>query len=302
MLFRSQKLFDMTGWTRDELIGKNWFRILRPPEQREEQLARFVNNVKSGTIEPHYEGDLMARDGRRFLIEWNRSVMRNLDGTIVGVAAIGQDITEARKAEQLIREANVTLARSFEQLQASEARLRRIFEMIPDPLATVDARTGVILDVSRSWEEQTGFSRADAIGKTAGEIFRLDEEQIRELSEVATAATDAPFTRRTWPVMRKDGSRRTFAVSTTTLAAGEQRVGIWLSRDITDELRLADELRELSAAREASLRQLRAITDNLPVAITYTGRDRILRFANRTTAAWLARPLEQIVEIGRAHV
>ncbi|MDH3231477.1 MAG: PAS domain-containing protein [Alphaproteobacteria bacterium] len=41
--------------------------------------------------------------------------------------------------------------------------------------------------------------------------------------------------------------------------------------------------------------QLRLVTDNLPVAITYVDADRSYRFVNRTTSEWLARPAEEIL-------
>ncbi len=78
----------------------------------------------------------------------------------------------------------------------------------------------------------------------------------------------------------------------------EQRVA-----ERTTELRGANEsLRREIAAREGAQQtvaetaeQLRLVTDNLPVAITFVDADRRYRFVNRTTAEWLARPAADVV-------
>ena len=246
LTFANQTLLDITGWTLDEVIGKNWFHTFRPPEQRAEHFARFLADMPTGKIAQHYEGEIIARDGRRYLIDWNHTLMHDLAGNPVGVASIGQDITEARKAEKLIRDSNETLARSMAQTRASEERLRRIFEMVPDPLSIVDMVTGTYLDVSRSWEEQTGFSRDEVIGRSPKEIFHYTDDDLRQLFEMAEAAATNGGRRQTreWQLRRKDGSLRTFAISASTLESGAQRVGLWLSRDVTERKALEEQLRQ----------------------------------------------------------
>jgi len=66
-------------------------------------------------------------------------------------------------------------------------------------------------------------------------------------------------------------------------------------QDITERKLSEQRIAELNAARDASLDQLRDITDNLPVAITYADVDRRLRFANKTTERWLARPVAELL-------
>lgn len=72
------------------------------------------------------------------------------------------------------------------------------------------------------------------------------------------------------------------------------------ARDIADIVRAYNALIQHKADAEQALhareRQLRAITDNLPVLISYIDRDRVFRFVNATYAAWFRKPVGEIVD------
>ena len=67
-------------------------------------------------------------------------------------------------------------------------------------------------------------------------------------------------------------------------------------RDVNESL--GREIAERKTAQQAlaeTAEQLRLVTDNLPVAITYVDADRRFRFVNRTTCEWVARPAAEIL-------
>ena len=67
-----------------------------------------------------------------------------------------RDVTERRKAENVLRE--------------SESRLSTLFQSSPVALTLVSARDGRFVDVNDEFVKNTGFSREEVIGKTSAEI------------------------------------------------------------------------------------------------------------------------------------
>ena len=78
-----------------------------------------------------------------------------------------RDVTERRKAEDVLRE--------------SESRLSTLFRRSPVSLTLVSARDGRFVDVNDEFVKNTGFSREEVIGKTANEfrIFADNEDHER---------------------------------------------------------------------------------------------------------------------------
>ena len=56
----------------------------------------FAENVAAGSIPSHLENEIVTRDGRRRLLRWNNTILRDPDGLAVGTASIGEDITDRR--------------------------------------------------------------------------------------------------------------------------------------------------------------------------------------------------------------
>jgi diguanylate cyclase (GGDEF)-like protein/PAS domain S-box-containing protein len=99
IMFCNQYLAELTGWSREELVGRDWIEVLTPEDHREME-ERTMSLTSSGHTVSHYESAIVTRDGRRRLLSWNNTVMRDIDGQPMGVASIGEDITDRRDAER----------------------------------------------------------------------------------------------------------------------------------------------------------------------------------------------------------
>ena len=95
--FANEALFAMTGWTREETLGADWFARFMPdaPHVR----GVFDAMVRLGQLVPHFENEVRCRDGRTRQVAWDNVVLRDGDGTIVGTASVGQDVTDRRALE-----------------------------------------------------------------------------------------------------------------------------------------------------------------------------------------------------------
>lgn len=104
--FCNDYLLEVTGWKRDEVIGKIWFDYFLPPEIREKMKSSvFLKTIRTGNFPIHYENEIITRTNERRLIAWTNTVHSGGDGSVIGVTSIGEDITERKRAEQRIQAA-----------------------------------------------------------------------------------------------------------------------------------------------------------------------------------------------------
>jgi PAS domain S-box-containing protein len=111
-------LSELTGWGREELLGRSWYDTFTPPE-RVSLGETFLPAVVEERMPAHSESTIRTRTGARRIIWWNNTVIRDHDGRPVGATSIGEDVTERRRAEQDLR----TLA-------AEQAALRRVATIV----------------------------------------------------------------------------------------------------------------------------------------------------------------------------
>lgn len=91
----------ITGYKSEEVIGKPVWELVIPREQ-EPGVRNVFENLKKGelSIADHYENEWLTRDGGRRLLHWSNSILRDKDGNINYVMALGYDITEQRENEK----------------------------------------------------------------------------------------------------------------------------------------------------------------------------------------------------------
>jgi PAS domain S-box-containing protein len=92
------------GYQPEEIIGQPITTII-PPELHAEEVA-ILARLRRGERIDHYETVRVAKDGRRIDISLSISPIRSSDGTIMGASKIARDITERKRDERALREAD----------------------------------------------------------------------------------------------------------------------------------------------------------------------------------------------------
>jgi PAS domain S-box-containing protein len=97
----AERLF---GYTPPEAVGRP-ITLIIPPDRLDEEseiLARIVN----GERVDHFETVRVAKDGRQIDISLTISPVRDRSGRIVGASKIARDVSDRKRAEQALREAD----------------------------------------------------------------------------------------------------------------------------------------------------------------------------------------------------
>jgi PAS domain S-box-containing protein len=92
------------GYTAAEAIGKP-VTMLIPPERQDEE-PKLLERLRRGERVEHYETVRVGKDGRQIDISLSVSPMRNPDGKLIAASKVARDITERKKAEAALREAD----------------------------------------------------------------------------------------------------------------------------------------------------------------------------------------------------
>ena len=130
-------LAELTGWTREELLGREWYATFEPDEV--ENRRGFVRHIAEIAVNPHAEGAIQTRSGQWRLISWNNTVVRGPHGRGIGATSIGEDITERRRAEKELhaRVEEQEALRRVATLVAGEAQPDRVFRSVAQEAARI---------------------------------------------------------------------------------------------------------------------------------------------------------------------
>ncbi|MBZ0105479.1 MAG: EAL domain-containing protein [Sulfuricella denitrificans] len=100
----NQPCSDLVNATRRSLAGKNWFDLFLPSGKREAAEQTF-HRVMTGeeTLIPLFEHTVITESADRQSVSWKLSFLRGKDGSIDSALCVGNDITEQKHNEEILR-------------------------------------------------------------------------------------------------------------------------------------------------------------------------------------------------------
>jgi PAS domain S-box-containing protein len=90
----------ITGYKREEVLGKVWFDFLLQPDQQA-RAWDYLRSVVQPDFSQHYESKIITKQGEIRHISWQSSAVFD-QGEIVGMLAFGIDVTDKKRAEATI--------------------------------------------------------------------------------------------------------------------------------------------------------------------------------------------------------
>jgi PAS domain S-box-containing protein len=92
---------EITGYTSEELAGRDWFEVV-VPQERYPGVREEFERLLAGGLPQEYESSILTKSGEERYIVWRRTVLDE-HGATVGMVSIGIDITELKRAENALR-------------------------------------------------------------------------------------------------------------------------------------------------------------------------------------------------------
>ena len=92
--FCNSHYLNLTGFRRENVIGKNWMEGFVPFDVAVNLRKMLLESALSGKISQRIDNMILTSKGEQRLIAWNNTLIRNQQGVISAIASIGEDITE----------------------------------------------------------------------------------------------------------------------------------------------------------------------------------------------------------------
>jgi diguanylate cyclase (GGDEF)-like protein/PAS domain S-box-containing protein len=141
--FCNDFLLELTGWRFEEVIGRNVFEVLVRAEPAESQV-RLAALLADAPAKWRQEDEIFTRSGERRFIRWNSLTLRSETGDVIGVASLGEDITDSRQAQVRIAYLNRVYA-VLSGINGLIVRVRDREELFRDSCRIAIAQGGFLL-------------------------------------------------------------------------------------------------------------------------------------------------------------
>ncbi|MEA2843397.1 MAG: two-component system, cell cycle sensor histidine kinase and response regulator CckA, partial [Actinomycetota bacterium] len=215
---RSEQMY---GYPAEEAIGEDMSLIV-PPERITEVALLHERALRGERVEP-VETQKLRSDGSLIDVSVTFSPIRDRTGAVVGLSAVGRDITDSKRA--------------VEALRSSEARKGGILASALDAIITMD-HEGRIEEFNPAAERTFGFSAAEVIGRRLSEVIIPPEQREaidRDLGRDLAAGESALVGRCTeLTAIRADRTRFPAEVTINGVDVPGPPVFTGFIRDVTD--------------------------------------------------------------------
>lgn len=227
ILHVNPKMCEMFGYTQEELLQMSSSDIAHP-DYRFKDRPLYDDPMMDGEVLSYAsERRYLRKDGSAFWANRTVSLARDTSGKPLYHIRIIQDVTERKKAEELIARERVLL--------------RTIIDAIPDHIYAKDKAGGYML-ANKGWLNARGVQDPNIAGKTVYDFFKpkLAAPLAQQDSEIAESGIPLRIPEHKLQIERRDGKAGAVRWGTTLKVPlltkeGEIIGTVGISRDITEE-------------------------------------------------------------------
>lgn len=223
----------LTGREAVEVIGQELGLLF--PEQLRQQSMDYIRTT-TGEHWDTVEITIAHKDGGERNLLWNSATLYAVDGkTVMATIAQGNDISERKRVEKVLRE--------------SEERYRALMMQSQDAVFLLDLETLVCVEANPKFEQMTGYRLAP---ETPLHIFDImDDSQVnvmRNLDQLQVTGALPPAVRK---VKTKQGRRLQVERTACLIKAGTRNYQLTTFRDVTEDMKRQREMqKELALAAQ----------------------------------------------------
>lgn len=216
------------GWQAWEVIDQGYPLFPEPPDAEDTEV---FSRLRQGHI---FEGDVVTRrrkDGSTLPVRRYSAPLRDAEGNFAGTMAVFEDITDRKRAE--------------DELRASEANYRAIFDSTNDAIFVLDPLSGAIIDVNRKMCKMYGCTREEAQRLEVKDfsVDRMPYTQKSALDYIRKAAMEESQIFE-WLARKRDGTLFWVEVNIKKTILGGTIRSLASVRDITERKKAEEAHRE----------------------------------------------------------
>jgi len=221
-------ILDKLGYTKKEFIGKHITKFISK-ESEANFKKDFPKLLKTGKI-LGVERQLVTKNGEIIDVILDVTVEYDEHGKPIKTRATFEDITERKRAEEVIK--------------SSEERLRILFEYAPDGYYLNDLK-GNFIDGNIAAEKLIGYKKEELIGKSFLKSKILSPMQIPKAAALlAKNILGQPTGPDELTLNQKDGKQVTVEIRTFPVKIEGQNLVLGIARDITERKHAEEELKK----------------------------------------------------------
>jgi PAS domain S-box-containing protein len=248
---------EIYGYSFAELSGKTAFDLYADPEELELLLA----TLRRDGVVREYEILMKKKDGSVVPMDISISLLKNREGETIGSVCVARDLSERKKAEAALKQAQEDLSQYSRDLERQVAKRTReinsILQHTPAIIYLKDQQ-GAYKFINSRYEELFGFNNADIQGKTDQELFPPEVAEPLAARDLAILRT-----KRAWQgeeiFRHPDGPHTYLSVKFPLFDEDGEVTGLCgISTDITEIKKAQEQLRRFSGNILASQEKERA--------------------------------------------
>jgi len=244
------------GYTKEEIHSLNFASFLS-----EDQIPIAIKSTEillAGTQKGLTEYRLKHKDGSDVYVETRGSIVMS-KGKPVAIQAIARDITERKKAEAALKEA--------------ESKLRTIFDSAADGMLLAKISDRKFSTANKKMGQMLGYTEEELLQMRVDDIHPPEslpyvmDQFTKQINQSITIAKDIP-------VLRKNGSVFFADVSAAPMNVNGEKCMLGMFRDITDRKKAEEALRQREEELSIKSRNLEEMNAALKVLLKQREDDR----------------------------
>ncbi|MBD1923527.1 PAS domain S-box protein [Microcoleus sp. FACHB-831] len=270
------------GYSPQEAIGRHACELLIP-DRGKEQLCTVMTQLLSASGGTHNINDNVTKDGRLITCEWHNRPLVNINGEVIGVVSLAQDISERKRVQEALRK--------------SEERYRSLIEATAQIIWDTKAE-GEFVTPQPGWIAFTGQTYDELKGW--GWLNAIHPEDRPHTAQVWSTAVE---TRTLYQVehrlRRYDGEYRYMSVRAVPVleADGSIREWIGIHSDMSDAVAAATQRKAAEQQILETKNLYQQILDAIPDMVLCKGAQSRIIYANKAFRDYYGMTLEQLQDI-----
>ncbi|MFX1365236.1 MAG: PAS domain S-box protein [Promethearchaeota archaeon] len=255
----NKKGYEVLEYKEGELIGQNWFEKCIPPRLKD-QVSRVFQKIMKGEMKAveFFENPIVTKKGEEKVIAWHNSVLYDGAMNIIGTLSSGEDISERKQAEKILKD--------------HQATLESIFKTTPTGIGVVINR--IFVQVNTQFCELVGYTRDELLGRSARMLYVTDEDyeyvgrdKYNQMQNHGIGMGEIKF-------KRKDGKIIDVLIRSAPINPNDLTAGVtFTALDITHRKKVEENLKK-------SEEKYRLLTENLNDLISVVNEMGIIEYIN----------------------